>query len=238
VTVVTGFWKVNGKHSMKHYLEWFKNTLTINSSMIFFYSDENFRCLVSKLRHELPTHFIRLSLSDFEGTKYLMKNWTHPEHVPSTSLGLIWIEKVVLIDKARRLNIYDTDWFAWIDAGNAYYRYQKIPSMVWPSITNIDILPLDKIIYTDIDNWRGFGGTAFLYHRNITSFVKLEFWKHLQVCKSTFNDWRCLSDQIIFSLMRSQFPDLFLSIGQGYGSVVPILFNSTAVIKQNYITIV
>ncbi len=42
---------------------------------------------------------------------------TDSTHCPSVELNLIWNEKIFMLQKAYKLNIYNSDYFMWIDVG-------------------------------------------------------------------------------------------------------------------------
>jgi hypothetical protein len=225
-TVVSGYWLVRNKHSTVDFSNWFKTSLRLNAPYVFFYEDDEVRALVAKFREGLPTHFIKKAVADFEVHGFYNPNWTTTPHVPSAELGMIWLEKVFCVATAAERNVFDSKWFAWVDAGNFAYRTRPIPSDRWPSDNALATLPLDKIIYTHVsDSYHHFAGTAFMYHHGIVKRVRAVFTEKIMECARLVNDWRCGNDQYIFTQLMENDPLLFFRLGDGYGDVVPILFN-------------
>ena len=69
-------------------------------------------------------------------------------HCPSVELNLIWNEKIFLIQRALELNIFESDYFIWIDAGISIFRDITPPSYSFPNINKLINLPKDKFIYS------------------------------------------------------------------------------------------
>jgi hypothetical protein len=219
VTAVSGFWNINGKHSFESYSRWFDNTLSLDCPYVFFYEDENVREFISKKRKNIPTTFMKKSINDFSVNNKYKNEWVHDEHVPGPDVGKIWIEKVNLIREAAVQNFYDTEWFMWVDAGNAFYRDKKPPSNPWP-FHEVN-MPKDKIIYTGSnENEHDFAGTAFMYHKNICDTVSDLFYEQFKLCSENENNWTCGSDQCIFTELKKRQPELFHRIGEGYGNLI------------------
>jgi len=219
VTAVSGFWNIKGKHSFDEYSEWFDNTLSLDCPYVFFYEYENVREFISKKRKHLPTTFIKKSIRDFSVTSKYKDEWVHDMHIPSSDLGKIWTEKVNLVREAAIHNLYDTEWFMWIDAGNALYRDKKPPSEQWP-FRKVN-MPEDKIIYTGTNQpEHDFAGTAFMYHRNMSNNVSDLFYEQFKLCSENENNWICGSDQCIFTEVKKRQPELFHRIGEGYGNLI------------------
>lgn len=231
LTVVSGYWKIKGKHKFSKYSNWFRNSTKIRAPYLIFYEDSSVKSALKGFRNGLhvPTKFIYKPMARFNiSTKY-NRFWTHKVHVPSVEVGMIWNEKVYLIDSAIRYNPFHSDWFAWIDLGCAEYRWQAPPEIEWPLPTNLAILPKDRVIYTStpahVPRHHKFAGTAFMYHKDLQSRVLSLYEKSLRRCTREFNDWRCGSDQIVFSLAMEQEPDLFHCVGEGYGALVTVLYS-------------
>ena len=122
---VTCYYIIKNKHSNK-FNKWFNNTLKINCPYIFF-GDKKSIELVKKYRNELPTHYIEFNIDDFYTFKYKDKMKTDPINCPSIELNLIWNEKIFFIEKAKKLNIYNSKYFMWVDAGICTFREKKPP---------------------------------------------------------------------------------------------------------------
>jgi hypothetical protein len=223
---VTGYWRISSKHSLRDYRRWFRHTLRLNAPYVVYHDSADVEALFSQLRSGLPTTFVLRPVSQFETWPRYNASWTHTVHVPSPQLGAIWIEKVALLAQtAADPRFRSLDWFAWVDAGIAFYRDHDPPSTVWPLAHNLQALPRDKLIYTGTwADYHDVAGTAFLCHRNFTQPLYELFYDQLARCAADVNDWRCGNDQYLFTALRHRAPQAFFRIGDGYGTVVPILF--------------
>jgi len=218
LTVVSGYWKIKSKHTDDEYDKWFNNTLSLNSPYVFFYDDEFTKERISKFRGQIPTTYIKRPISSFTSSKSYKDSWVHDVHVPTPELGKIWIEKVAMMNEAIKINPYKSDWFAWVDAGNAYYRDDKPPSYPWPSSNILSKLPKDKIVYVGTNvKEHDFAGAVFIYHKNIAEKVHQLFFEQYSLCSVEHDDWQCGHDQCIFTDLKKRHPDLFHRMGDGYG---------------------
>jgi len=146
LTCVSGYWNVKNKHDNK-FNNWFENTLRINCPYVFFADKETIE-IIKKYRRELPTHYVEYKLQDFYTDKFKDKMITHPIHCPSIELNLIWNEKIFLIEKAKNINPFNSEFFMWIDAGICTFRNKKPSITKFPNIYKLNNLPKDKFIYS------------------------------------------------------------------------------------------
>lgn len=239
VTVVSGYWKISSKHSNEDYATWFSNTLRVDAPYVFYYgagpsivgaqadaAAEGVRSVVAASRGSRRTRFVRRDMSAFRSFGTYDAGWTHRRHVPTTALALVWLEKVALMADAAAHDDSGADWFAWVDAGIAAYRTGPPPAGAWPDATHLATLPTDKLIYSGTgEQDHDFAGTAFLMPRSLISRIDAAFEVQRGICAARVADWRCGSDQIIFTEMRSRLPSLFYKITVGYGAVVQELYN-------------
>ena len=234
VTVVSGYWAISSKHSNGDYSKWMKNAITINAPLIFFYDSDQVKHTIENLRIGYPTKFYKLAINDFIVNKTYNRAWTHPIHIPTAELGMIWLEKLYMLEKSIAWNPYNTTWFAWTDVGNAYYRNTRISPLRWPDPTLLKKLPTNKIIYTDsvTHGDHSFAGTAFLTHQSVHPQLLQRFNESLTQCaegkvprlgRHIMQPYECGSDQYIFSIMKTDHPQLFHCIGNGYGDAIPLM---------------
>lgn len=225
VTIVSGFWQIPSKHQAGKYYSWFRRTLKINAPTVFFYDDAGIMQSVQSHRQDLQTTFVQRNLSEFRVFSLYNRSWVHKNNVPSPELAMIWLEKVSLINFVIQKNPYNSQWFAWVDAGICIYRNVPPPTSTWPLRSTLDILPTTKMIYTGYwDKYHDVFGTAFLYHISIASNISAKFYQSLQKCASETHNWMCGSDQFIFTLMKKSYPEMFFRVGGWYGEVVEALY--------------
>ena len=223
-TVVSGYWYIASKHSPQEYRAWFKNTLRINAGMIFFYEDETVRQFVAEIRGGLHTWFIKLALSDLATVQLYNPDWVHENHVPTPELGMIWLEKVFLVQRAARVNPFNSSWFAWMDAGCAAYRERPPGDEPWPDERALAQLPRDRVIYTHVQDWyHHFSGAAYLFHFDMVASVRERFENEVKRCAAMLNAWPCGHDQYIMTQLLDRNPAAFYKLGDGYGDLMLLL---------------
>ena len=230
VTCVSGYWKVENKHKNDDFTKWFETTLRINCPYIFFGTKETIE-LAKKYRRELPTHYIELNIEEFYTYRYKDKMKTDPLHCPSVELNLIWNEKIFLIEKAKTLNIFDSEFFMWVDAGICSLRNEAPSTERFPNLEKLSLLPTNKFIFTSSDYsiyepeklgsyYHFISGTAYLLHNSVIETVSPLYRVYMDKYIELNNIY---TDQLILTFMYNDYPDLFHQIGHGYGELVNIL---------------
>ena len=232
-TIVSGYWSVKGKHSSHKFIEWFNYTLRINCPLVFFGNQETIN-IVKQIRFDLPTECVLLEMDDFYTQKYKKHMAAHEIHVPSGDVCLIWLEKIFLLQKAKDMNPYKSDYYTWVDAGICIYRDEAPPLKVFPSFTKMSALPTDKFIFTSSSEpfedhrvhennyYHHISGTAFVIHKNfIDEFT--DIYKSYLYRIITHHNW-VNTEQKIFTHMFKENPDLFFKLGEGYGSLMTLLY--------------
>ena len=226
VTCVSGYWKVKNKHDNK-YSNWFEKTLNINCPFVIFGDKQSIEYL-KPFRKKYPTHYIELNIQDFEMYKYKSKIMTHPIHCPSKELSMIWNQKIYLIKKAKDLNMFESKFYCWYDAGMAVYR-DKYPSqkILGDSII-IENLPTDKLIYTSSarfnknmlkDIWYHHITGTYILHKKIIDMCCKLYTKHLD------SSTKITTDQVVLTHIYNKHPEFFYKIDSGYCKIVELLLN-------------
>ena len=228
ITCVTGYWNVKNKHGDNKYLSWFNNTLSINNPYIIFSDKEGIE-IIKKYRKDLPTHYIELDIKDFYMQKY-KDNITTNHHSPSVEVNMIWNEKIFMIQKASKLNPFNSDYFYWIDAGLCVYREIKPPSCEF-SKDKIQSLPTDKLIYSQSNKYiesnvtktlyyHHISGTYILHKNIIEKFVNL-YKLYLDKLMNKNNTW---TEQVILTHIYKDHKEIFYKLCDGYGTIIEKLF--------------
>jgi hypothetical protein len=229
LTCVTGYWAIKNKHDDK-YLSWFNNSLKINCPYIVFSNKEGIE-IIKKYRHDLPTYYIEYNIEDFYTNKYKDRMITHPSHCPSVELNMIWNEKLILINKAKNLNPYNSNYFCWVDAGLCTYRDIKPPNEPFPDINKLNNLPNNKFIYSASDYWmqhlvsnnnyyHHISGT-YILHKNIIELFTNIYKEYMDKLIDKNNIW---TDQVILTHIYKDNPSLFYKLCDGYGTIFNILY--------------
>lgn len=238
MTCVTGFWALPQSKHKDRYENWFATSLRLNCPYVFFGTQETIE-LAKKFRRELPTTYVKLSLEEFESKSIVGPKFrTDPCHCPSFELGLVWLEKLFLIRRAARMNVFHSDFFCWVDAGICCYRYQAPPEKVFPHPSWTEVLPTDKFIFTSSDdpvfcannvtetNYYHYVSGTYLLHTNMVHKIVdmfVQFLRHLS--SKANNTW---TDQVVLTHMYKEYPDMFYKLGHGYGALFGILFESVS----------
>ena len=224
MSIVSGYWVVHNKHNNK-FNDWFSKTLRINCPYVFFGNKETIE-MVKKYRHDLPTYYVHLELNDFVTSKYKNDFITDSVHVPSAELNMIWNEKVFLIQRAKELNPFKSDYFTWCDAGICIYREETPPIEPIPRC----FLPKNKLIYTESNPYNESSLTSTHYHHvsgtwcmhvNIIDEFASIYKKYLH--KLVPRKDNLYTDQVILTYIYKDFPELFYKIGSGYGELIKVL---------------
>lgn len=233
-TVVSAHWDTRSKHGLHSYAGWWSKTLALNACYVIYTNSLELAHLMLTKRQNHSTIVLYKPLESFH-LNLTTSFRRHIIHVPTLGVASIWNEKVFCLKEAYEPNYYKSDWFAWIDSGNAYARRNSLGSDLWPNKDALLSLPTNKIIYTtSLFPWvdHSFAGTAFMYHKNIVVEVAREYTSAFHQC-TVQPSWKCGSDQCLFSDMKLKDPTFFYQVGYGYGNLVPDLFDN--VVKEtNY----
>ena len=230
-TAVSGYWIINNKHNNNEFRKWLHNTLQINCPYVFFGNDESLN-IIKSIRESInnfPSVYINLNIEDFYTYKYKDFIKTHQQHCPSIELNMIWNEKIFLIQKASKLNPFNTESFAWIDAGISTYRNKKPSPNIFPNVRKFESLPKDKMICCPTDSPifnRNMALSSQYYHyisgnyivsKSILDIIVELFSKYLDNYMNK-NDWK-YTDQVIWTKIYTNHPELFHIIGKSYGDI-------------------
>lgn len=230
LTCVSGYFPAKNKHDNK-YVEWFKNTLSINCPYVFFTNKETVK-LIENIRKDLPTYYIVCNIEDFYTYKYKDKMITHELHCPSVELNLIWNEKIFMVQQACKINPFNSEWFHWIDAGICVYRDVKPSNEKFWEINKLNDLPKDQFIYSSSNPYdkglvrrnkyyHHISGTTYLLHKNIVNDFANVYKRYLDKLIDKNNIW---TDQVILTHIYKDSPNAFHKLCDGYGEIAKYLF--------------
>ena len=257
VTLVSGFWDLpQSKFDTPTYLKWFENALPIQAPMIFYLEkpDPELESLVLKCRGSFNlTQFRYRTLQDFQVLKQSQveqfKDRTHSLHCPNIHLGRVWLEKIALVLEASVDNPFQTEWFAWYDAGMCSFRDSKPPLQLWPNPQNMHKLKSECLNFTHSPEWTDEQGAQFpkgtyfhlvtgtwLLHRTRVQVLYqqfLQYWTQLEQDCKVVDPWAFLNDQTVWTMMKLEHPEWFHCIGHSYGTYPQILGVSRSECKVN-----
>lgn len=231
LTLVSAYWNIKNKHDNK-YNEWFKNTLAINCPMVFYCNNDTID-YIKQFRKDYPTHYLVHDISNFYTFKYYNNIETNPIDCPSKELNLIWNEKIFMINYATQINIFNSEYFMWYDAGHCIYRNKMPLQIPFPNINTLSKMPKNKFIFTTSDKehydetkvgqfYHYISGTAYLIHKSFVKDFTNIYLKYIDMCLSK-KSW-IYTDQVILTIMYKEHKDLFYEYGYGYGELARLLF--------------
>jgi hypothetical protein len=151
---------------------------------------------------------VERELTDFVTYKFKDRIETDPVHCPSAELGLVWNEKIFMIKDATTLNPFQSDYFAWVDAGLCVYREHAPPPYPFQTLSFLDH---DRFNYTSCPDHK-VTGTYALAKLAAPRYASMYLEKLLQSPV-------IFTDQITWSAIYADRPDLFHRVGQGYGTL-------------------
>ena len=220
ITCVSCFYDVVNKHG--DYTKWFSNTLRVNAPYVIFGTATTIKML-KPFRDGLPTMFIEREMADFRCGKFESKMVLDARHCPSIELNKIWSEKIFFLQEAKHLNPFDTEWFAWADAGLCLYR--DVPPPAEPLIArNLSCTALN---YSESQE-HVVTGTYALHSDMVDEFVE-KYEKALVEAAHIY------TDQIILSAMQKSDPGIFHRACFGYGKIFQMLYeDKVSVIIPTY----
>lgn len=231
MTVVSGYWMVNNKHGDK-YKKWFKNSLSINCPYVFF-GDKNSIQIIKEYRKNFPTYYVECEIKDFYTYKYFDNFLVDETNCPSKELNCIWNEKIFFMQKAKNINPFKSDFFIWVDAGICSFRDTKPPLEYFPNFNKVKDLPNDKFIFTSSQN-KNFEMEkvgSYNYHYISGAFcVNIRIIDEVCELYKTYLDLHVpkkdnlYTDQVMYTLIYKDKPELFYKIGHGYGKIIEILY--------------
>jgi len=248
ITLVTGLWNIGRSElsnqwsrDFDHYLEKFKELLLTPINMII-YGDEDLEKFVWGLRDSNNTQFIKKGVKEFsENNEFYEKiqkirsneNWLSRSSWlrDSTQAKLemynpLVMNKMFLLNDARILEKFDSDYLFWIDAGitntvhHGYFTQQlfdKIPKYIDKfSFVCFPYQPINEIHgneYTGLCNYAGnkkvdkvarggfFGGPKNSFH-DVNGL-------YYHMLKDTLNDGYMGTEESIFTILMYRYCDKF-----------------------------
>lgn len=237
LTCVSGYWPIKSKFAGVDYDKWFRHALAINAPYVFFGNKEG----LERLRKSRPpeyqdiTRYVELDIPDFESYKYRKQVKTRPEHCPSVALALIWHEKIFMMQKAAKLDFFNSEFFMWADAGLCTYRLSPPPKIQFPNSGHLDILPRDKIIYSssmpfrpdlflqkDSQHLHHHVSGTYLMNKDIVDAACLRYKEKLSRTSNKF----VYTDQVVWTKLFHETPGFFYKYADGYGALFSKMYKS------------
>jgi len=239
--------KIDGR-KISDYKEWFLTTLRTIKDPFVVYLDKSLgwkQDIIAQRSTLGPVHIIETSLSDIPMWKYkddvsrilnlseFKRIQKYPKDITNLlpEYCLVQYSKFDWVKNAANLNIFNSNTFAWIDAGysrlyptNKVYKFNSIPVNKFIVQTDSTISRIPGIT---CDNYIGTNERIFqggLWYTTKDAIEKLynimyRIWNDEMIAKNRIDN-----EQIILVLIYKENPDLFTTI-QSLGSL-PALFSN------------
>lgn len=152
ITLVTGYFDMPSKYSHETYKNWMKNFLSLDEAMVIFTDDKTFDYIKSFRKPE-NTIIIKTSIKNFEVYKYI-DYWNYCKSIDiekghhSIEMYMIWNEKSYFCEKAINWNVFNSEYFFWIDIGCVKDKN----TLKYMNKFNVDNIPKDKTILSQVYN--------------------------------------------------------------------------------------
>lgn len=159
VTIISQLFYINDQTNVlkeKHshfYKTWVKNVLSLNCPLIFYTDDYYYDFIYNeRIKYDLKlekTYIIKTTINSldcfvqyFETINKLLwstkfRNLNFPKdgiQWNNTNYNIVTLNKLFLLKKYANLNIFNTNFFCWLDAGGI--RHNILPNMKWPNISD------------------------------------------------------------------------------------------------------
>jgi hypothetical protein len=193
------------------------NTLAIDMPYIFYTQGDLFDVILAK-RNGRPTVLIERNFTWFKVYSTYSPSWYDEYHMPSPELGVIWLEKMNLLYEASRT--VDSEYYVWIDATISFYRDKPPPKGPW-SEKVIRSLPKNRISYSIVvGGFHSFAATVMIFPRDLVSLMNKLFYEEYDQCRSSPDaDFKCGSEQYLFTKIRQKYPQFFHVMSYNYGDI-------------------
>jgi hypothetical protein len=247
ITLVTGLWNLNrellsegwSRSFENHYLKKFEQLLEINENLIIF-GDSELEKFVFERRLKENTQFIVRDLSWFKNNDYFQKiqkirndsNWYNQAGWLSESTQAklemynpIVMSKMFLLNDAKILDVFNSDFLFWIDAGitntvhQGYFTHDNVLAKICEKIKKFMFIcfpyeannEIHGFRYPEINNYAetdvkkvargGFFGGKKEYISELNSI-------YYSLLMSTLSEGFMGTEESLFSIMTYKYPDL------------------------------
>lgn len=248
-TIVTAYYKFPSKHSHDKYNEWMRNMLENLVSPIVIFTDVETKDQIEDYRKRYMhiTDIIIKPFNELLMYKYLSV-WNQqleldPEkHIHNTNLYIIWNEKLNFVKLAKDRNVFNSQWFLWMDIG-CFRNRREVNDIElhrlsnWPSNERLETLPKNKlslvrtsnaftpnnynyddnkITNTDLKHMiSGHVGGLFVIHRDAIDEIHTLYYEMID--KYIQHNRFAGKDQNVLANLCVAYPDHFNLIDPNYG---------------------
>jgi hypothetical protein len=202
------------------YFDWLENSLKVNMPYIVFGDPSVIPDLMLR-RHDLPTLFVAYGMHAFAipDEDLVPEEWIQDsKHVPSRALSKIWLEKMNMVYLASQVET-NALFYVWIDAGLSSYRHQAPPKEEWSQEVLLS-LPKDRISFCRVEGeYHMFAAGVIVFPRSMVRLGHFLFYRLHERCMKEIRDWRCGSEQFIWTEALINYPEVFHAMSYSYGDI-------------------
>lgn len=252
ITLVTGYFRIKSKHSLKQYYEWIKNFLQINRSMIFFIDKSFYKKIIYKRPKEFrnKTIWILTSIEDFYSYKHFYEDFklTHEidieKKIHNTKMYLIWAEKSNFLKIGSLKNYFNSKCLYWVDVGSFRdkKKLQKYKNN-WPSFKKCNedgrviMNQIKEFSLSKIEEIKNFNNTAHLeLQKNYNvdgSLFGGQINYNIKFCELYYNTIKLFQNKKIF-IGKDQ--NLYTYIAFLHSDIVKLVYSGIWFYLQKYLS--
>lgn len=157
-SVVTAFYPIRSKFPSSQYMQWAKTFLSLQSPIILF-TEESLVETFQTMRGSKPIRILTIPFAELDtwklyGPKWVEQHTMDPEkRIHTPELYAIWAQKPFFVEKAIRLNPFQTDFFFWCDIGA--FRDPSISPIVLDSFPQTKYFQGDRLLLQAIHPLKG-----------------------------------------------------------------------------------
>ena len=157
-TVVTAYYKFPSKHASTTYEVLIERFLTTVETPMVIFTEAALASGLMRLRGTRPT---RIVVEPFESLRFsaprFAAHWArdhardHERAIHNPRLYIIWNEKTAFVERAIRLNAFDTEFYTWCDIGMMREPAGHEVYARWPAPERLAPLARDRIYLLNVE---------------------------------------------------------------------------------------
>jgi hypothetical protein len=114
---------------------------------------------------------------------------------------------------------HEREFYIWIDAAIVTYRDQDPPPYEMSKEVLLS-LPKHRISYSLVrGEYHSFAATVMIFPKSMVVLAHHLFYQAFDYCAKELQDWRCGSEQFLWTTVREKYPELFHPMSYDYGEI-------------------
>lgn len=153
-TIVTAYYRIPSKHSDAEYDAWIKTFAETLENPVVFFGEPEWCERFNKLRGNRPTALLELPFDklychSIAPWDTVLKNDKY-QHLHTIPLYIVWNEKSCFVSRALQENPFDSEVFAWMDAGCFRMPERAWKCRNWPISNRLQSTDLNRITLVQV----------------------------------------------------------------------------------------